>query len=60
MSKKVKIPNINQRIFRKSNPKAEKAIKKKKRKPRMDRYMFFYMRYIRADNDKKELKAKIE
>ena len=26
----------------------------------MDRYMVFYMRYIRAENDKKELKARIE
>ena len=60
MSVRTKKHALNRKTMILTNTKAKKVIEKKKRRSRTDGYMVFYMRYIRAEKEKKDLKARIE
>ena len=60
MSIKAKSTYISNNNLRQTNPKVVKDIQKKKRQSKRSGYMMFYMRYIRAENDKTDLRTRIE
>ena len=60
MTMRTKRHTISRKTMILTNTKAKKVIEKKKRRSRTDGYMVFYMRYIRAEKEKKDLMARIE